>query len=339
MTALDERLTEDLLSFDEAQHGVHTPGIWPSDVRVLTPGRGCRRQLAYRIAGVDPTDEVPRWLTLTALAGTAVHHIVEQARRAAHPDWWLERRVRVPGFDRDGRLDAYETDTHTVDDVKTKSERSFETARDRGRPDPADRDQVLLYGLAVQSLGEPVERCSVSYVNRSTLETHVESWAYDRGEAEAVAMGMFRVLDEVTGADPEEIDRDGRAPHWSPCDTCPFRSRCWDLEPGAALEDVVGARALPEDVAVAAETLLRLRAESRENAAAQDYCKLVLRGHHGAEFEDDEGVRRRVNWGREIEAGAGGKLDSRAARALLEEAGLPVPLMGQSPRLTFPTVR
>ncbi len=339
MTDLDDRLDHDLLAYDEAQHGDHVPGVWPSDVKVLTPGRGCRRQLAYRLAAVEPTDKVPSWLIRAALAGTAVHHVIEQARARAHPTWWLERRVRVPGFDRDGRLDAYEDDTFTVDDVKTKSDRAFETVQDRGWPDDPDRDQVLLYGLAVESLGARVERCSVSYVRRSDLTTHVVSWSYDRQAAEDVAMRMFGVLDRVNVADPEAVPRDGRAPHWSPCDTCPFRSRCWNLQPGDDPAAVVAARATPEEVAVAAETLMKLRKEAAANEEAQRWCRAVTLGHPDSEFTDADGVLRRISVSREVAAGDGGRLDSTKAREILEAAGLPVPLQGVAPRVTFPAVR
>lgn len=339
MIDLSDQLNSDLLAFDEAEHGAHTPGIWPSDVRVLTPGRGCRRQLAYRLADTPPSDKVPDWLILAALAGTATHAVVENARRKAHPTWWLERRVRVPGFDRDGRLDAYMDDLSTVEDIKTKSERGFETACNRGDPDEPDRNQVLLYGLAVETLGAPVKVCSVCYVSRSTLDSHTVTWTYDRREAEDVAMRMFMVLDAVNVPDPEDVDRDGRAPHWSPCDTCPFRSRCWNLDPDADPAAVVAARATPEEVAVAAETLMGLREEDRENKLAQDWCRAVLVGHAEEEFTSSDGVRRRIHWSRDVEAGTGGRLDTKAAREILEAKGLPVPLLGQAPKVTFPAVR
>lgn len=340
MTDLDLRLTADLLAYDEAQHGSHEPGVWPSDVKVLTrPGYGCRRQLAYRLAGTEPSDPIPEWLTLMALAGTAVHEVVERARRAAHPDWWLETRVRVPGFDRDGRLDAYETDTFTVDDIKTKGERAFTRIVEQGHADKPDRDQVLLYGLAVEAMGAKVQRCSVSYVDRASLRTHVESWSYDRGEAERVAAGMFTVIDMAVSTAPEDVPRDGRAPMWSPCDTCPFRSRCWNLSPGEDPSVVFSARALPEEVAAAAETLIVLRREATENDKAQDWCKAVLAGHHGAEFTDGDDVLRRVSWSKPIEPGRGGKADVERMRQILTEMGVPIPTIGSPSRLSFPTVK
>lgn len=339
MIDLADQLTEDLLAYDEAEHAEHKPGIWPSDVRVLTPGRGCRRQLAYRLADTLPSDKVPDWLIRTALAGTATHAVIEKARALSHPTWWLERRVRVPGFDRDGRLDAYMDDTATVDDVKTKGERPFERILDRGDADDPDRNQVLLYGLAVEELGMPVKVCSVTYVSRSTLDSHVVTWTYDRREAEDVAMRMFGVLDAVNVPDPEEVPRDGRAPHWSPCDTCPFRSRCWDLEPGADPAAVVAARATPEEVAIAAETLMGLREEAGQNKDAQDWCRAVLLGHSGEEFTGPDGIRRLIRWSRDIEEGTGGRLDTKTAREILEARGLPVPLLGSSPKVTFPAVR
>lgn len=332
-------LTDDLLAWDEAEHGTHKPGIWPSDVRVLTPGRGCRRQLAYRMAATEPSDPVPEWLTLTALAGTATHYVIEQARRAAHPTWLLEERVQVPGFDHSGRLDAYMDDLSTVDDVKTKGERAYERAVDSGDVAEPDRNQVLLYGLAVEAMGRPVKVCSVTYVNRSTLDSSQVTWTYDRREAEDVAMRMFMVLDAVNVADPEDVDRDGRAPHWSPCDTCPFRSRCWDLEPGDDPARVIADRATPEEVATAAETLIGLRREQGQLREAEDWCKAVLRGHHGETFTDADGIERQIRWSREVREGEGGRLDATKAREILEAANLPVPLLGSSSRVTFPAVR
>lgn len=343
--ALDQQLQRDLYAYEQIEQELRDPAPGPSDVAVLHPPAGCRRRLAYRVQGAEPTDPVPAWLVRSAIMGKAVHLVAAQARRELHPDWLVEEPVTVPGFDRPGQLDAYDPASGTVDDVKSKSDHAYRAVLERGQAAAHERDQVLLYGLALEA-GQPglqvaVKRCSVTYVNRSTGDQFVDSWTYDRAAAEQVALAMYGVLDLVESRPADDIPRDGRNPAWKPCDSCPFRRRCWDLPADATDRDIeltVSTRATPAEVVEAAVTLQQLRAEGRENKAGQDWCKAVLAGHGGARFTDPDGIERTVRWSKSKPAGEGGHIDTEAVRARYELLGEPVPTLGTASRLSFPAV-
>jgi hypothetical protein len=333
---LEGQLWRDLLAMERDYQASRSPEIGPSDVRALHP-KGCERQLAYRVHGTEPSDPEPEWLIRQAVMGTAVHAHIAAARRLAHPHWLVEARVQVPGFDRPGAVDA--CGDGTCDDVKTKSDRGYEAITNRGIPYEADHDQVLLYALGLEDDGVDVRRCSVTYVNRSDGQSQVHSWSYDRGEALLVADRMHGLIDRVDLLDPVDVPRGGQAPEWRPCDSCPFRSLCWNLDDVPEGYTALSYELADAEVADAAEQLRLVRAEGTANKEAQEYLRMQLEGHGGKTFMDSDGITRRIAWSAGKPYGQGGALDQTAARQLLTSYGVEPPTLGVAPRLTFPAVR
>jgi hypothetical protein len=336
-------LWDDLLAADEVERD---PAVGPSDAGVLVPGKRCARQLAYRVQRVEPTDPVPDALARATVLGTLIHEGVARARHRFHPTWLIEVEVDVPGFDRPGRADAVAFDPGpdgeaeaTVDDLKTLSDRVYQRVAEVGVAREQDQRQVELYGLGASAAGLNVARLSVTYLNRSNGDSWADVWSYDPAAAERTALAMHAVIDRTAGTPPEEIERGGRHPDWSPCHDCRWRARCWGTPPGQPAPTLVSERAAPAEVEAAARQMRGLRAERARVQDAIDYCREVLVSHDGAAYEDADGTRRQIRWTAGRPPGEGGALDQAAARALLEYYGETPPTIGTAPRLSFPAVR
>ena len=332
-------LWTDLAAADALEQETRDPRVGPSDARVLVPGKGCQRQLAYRLQQVKPTDPVPEWMLRATILGKLIHDGVARARRLAHPTWMIETLIEVPGFDRAGRVDCIDTDTGTVDDLKTLSDKGFQRITEVGGARDQDRLQVELYALGWAAMGGEPERLSVTYLDRSSGEPWVDVWSYDQRAAERTALAMHAVIDLTATAPPQLIPRGGRHPDWSPCDSCRWRADCWGIEPGRPAPTLVSDRAAPAQVAAAARRMRALRAERARVQDAIDYCREVLVSQHGAVYEDVDGTKRQIRWSAGRPPGEGGPLDQAAARAILEHYGETPPTLGTSPRVSFPAVR
>lgn len=334
LAELERQLWTDLLAMERDYQNSRSPEVGPSDAKALHP-KGCERQLAYRVQRAEPSDPEPEWLIRQAVMGTAIHAHVARARLAAHPHWLVEHAVQVPGFNRKGAVDAY--GDGTGDDLKTKSDRGYDMVVNRGKAYEADRDQVLLYCLGLEhELGETPQRCSVTYLNRSDGASMVDSWTYDHREAVAVADRMHALIDRVELLPADAIPRGGRGPDWRPCDSCPFRRTCWQLEDVPEGYTALSAGLAPEQVADAAEQLRLVRAEQAQLKEAADYLAAQLQGHGGATFTDSEGIVRKINYTKAKPPGEGGQLDSKAVRAHYEALGELPPTLGVTSRLTLP---
>lgn len=333
---LEAQLWRDLLAMERDYQESRSPQIGPSDVRALHKG-GCQRQLGFRVQGVEPSDPEPEWLVRQAVMGTAIHAHVAKARRLAHPHWLVEAAVQVPGFDRPGAVDA--CGDGTADDLKTKSDRGYDAVLNRGRAYDADHDQTDLYALALTEDGHDVRRCSVTYLNRSDGQSWVDSWTFDRDQALRTADKMHGLIDRVELLDPWAIDRGGLSPDWKPCDSCPFRTLCWNLPEVPEGFNAVSAEVATEEVATDAEQLRLLRAEHNAMGEAIDYLRLRLEGHGGKTFVDSDGIERRVAWSAGKPYGSGGHLDSKAVRARYVDLGEEPPTLGIAPRLTTPVAK
>jgi hypothetical protein len=332
-------LWDDLAAADALEQETRDPRVGPSDARVLVPGKGCQRQLAYRVQQVEPTDPVPDWALHAMILGKLIHEGVSRARELAHPTWLIETELQVPGFDRPGRVDAIDVDEGDVNDLKTLSDKQYPRVAEVGVAREEDRGQVELYALAWAALGGEPVRLSVTYLNRSSGADWTDSWTYDQAAAERTALAMYAVIDLTASTPPEEIPRGGRHPDWSPCDSCRWRARCWGIEPGQSAPTLVSDRAAPAEVEAAARQMRALRAERARVQDAIDYCREVLVSHDGASFEDADGTTRRIRWSAGRPPGEGGALDQAAARAILEHYGETPPTLGTSPRVSFPAVR
>lgn len=314
------------------------PGVTVSDV-----GR-CRRQVSYRETGTEAdADYVDD--KLAAILGTAIHKVVAEARRRRHPSWLVEERVNVPGLPRQGVLDAYDDERRRVDDLKTKSGRAMERMLARGRAEDNDRDQANVYALAVEDeLGLPVELVTITYLNREGVgdddaseRLWTDEWTYDRAEALDALAKLHAVQDGLDAG--ELLPRDGRNPDAWPCNRCPFRRRCWDLEKVPAGYTALSWQAAPEEVQAAARELVVVKARLAQLQEREDELRATVVGHGGETFEDAEGQVRRIAWTRGSPPGTGGRLDSKAARRDYARWGEDPPTLGTSPRLTTPVVK
>lgn len=330
---LDRQLWDDLLAVERDYQNSRSREVGPSDARALFKG-GCERRLAYQVQGVEPTDEEPETLLRSAILGSAVHAWIAEVRKQRHPDWLVETQVQVPGFERPGAVDAF--GDGTVDDVKTKSHRGFDMITELGKATEADQAQAMLYALGLTLDGHDVQRCSVTYVSRSNGDTLVDSWTYDHAEALALADRMHALIDRVQMLPPEAIARGGQSPEWRPCDGCPFRTECWQLDQVPEGYTALSYDLAPEEVAEAAEQLRLLRAEQAAVKEAIDFLQQQLQGHGDTTFTDSDGVVRRIAFSRAKPPGEGGALDSKAVRAHYAALGEEPPTLGVSPRLTLP---
>lgn len=319
----------------EAAHP-HPAGIGPSDIGE------CPRRVFYRVTGTPQDREEAAILRATAWLGAAVHQAIAEARKHAHPTWLVEQPVTVPGMERPGTCDAYMDDLRNVDDVKTKSGRGFDAILGRGKAYDSDVEQTELYALGLEDAGHEVATCSVTYVDRNGYQREgehgvfVDSWSYDRKRA-LRAVGRLNALQDAVDDGVVPARAGGGPGTGRPCDSCPWIKTCWNLDKVPEGYTAQSAFLAPAEVAEAAAQLHALRQEASEIDKAQDYLKLQLQGHGGAVFTDHEGIQRRVSYSKG--SSTGGALAQKEAAKLLEQAGLPVPRLGTSPRLTLPAVK
>lgn len=360
-------LARDLLALDASERRDQTGrGISPSDVGALFPG-GCKRQLAYREQGAVPTDPLPPEMVLASLVGTSVHDVVSRARTLA--GWPIvEHFVQLPGLDRRGRLDGYRDGR--VDDLKTKSSRGLRALLDRGKAYDGDQAQAELYAYALETVGtlgtapdasdeeiarwsfiegtwshhdeprppQPVETVSVTYVSRDNpADSFTDSWTYERKRARRHLVKLAGLTDRVRQVPPERIERGGLRPDRRPCEGCPFRTRCWELTDVLPDGETPVTRSIRDEEAERlAADLVKLRAAEKEAKEGIEYVRAALANRNGMEFEDAEGIRRRVHWTKS--KSEGGQLDQIAAAQIITEMGMVPPRLGTVSQLRTPAV-
>lgn len=307
--------------------------IGPSDAKVLVPGRGCVRQLAYRVQGYEPTDPVPPELVQAAALGKAIHGLIAAARRSSGQWTAVQEPLEVPGFRRPGEPDAYSLERAHLDDVKTVSDRVYAAVLEAGKRRDEDARQLEVYGSALEMRRQAPAVLSATYVRRSDGATWVDSWSYDPDEAGRSHLRLLEVVRAVSGRKPIEFGRVARSPADRPCDSCVFRTRCWGSLTTARTEPAPPPVA-PVDVQEAAR---RYHAAVEVKRAAEDVLsdlRPVLLAHAGQTFTDDEGQERRIK----VTPGHahGGAMDQRRVRDALERWGEPVPTLGTADRLSLP---
>lgn len=322
---------------EKVRTGDKVAGITPSDL-----GR-CRRAVMYR---ETETARDEGWTEdrLAAIVGSALHNLVADARRARHPEWWVEQRLAIPGLPRKGRLDAYDSDRKRVDDVKTKSGRAMDRLLGRGRADDGDKAQADVYALAAENAGADVRTVTITYLNREAVgdddaseRVWVDEWSYSRADSLEALARLHAVQDALD--DGVELPRDERGPGSWACDHCAWLARCWELSEVPAGHTAQSWRAAPEEVAEAARRLVVVRAKLAELRDAEDALRPVLVGHRGVTFTDADGAPRVLKWSRGSGPDEGGQLDSKRVRARYAELGEEPPTLGTAPRLTLPVVR
>lgn len=226
ITAEDVRAL--IVAQDEARPRSRQRRVGPSDLS--TP---CRRQLGYKVLGVEPA--VASGVNLYAFVGTGVHAQMEAVcaadnARLGRQRWLTEHRVSVPLGDGlpelTGSLDAYDADTFTIIDWKT---------RGANRPSAATRakhrTQANIYGLGAVLSGLRVDNVAICYIPRNgTLEDiEVDVAAWDDADADA-ALALLSQLHTVAPLGAGAV-----LPSLPTADDCRF-CRWW--QPGAERLDV-----------------------------------------------------------------------------------------------------
>lgn len=186
----------------------------------------CRRRTGYKMAGVQPVNEVG---SVQAVMGSAIHDMVADVLRSiAKPGDLVEHEVNYAGIL--GHLDRYESDTQTVVDTKTTSARWLEHIKLHG-PEHSHLWQVSCYGAALIAEGIPVKRVRIEYLARDTGEEYV--WPNPEGrplnpQDVKDALNWLRVVrDSELSMLPRDYDPDSVY-----CRGCPFGGLdggiCWE---------------------------------------------------------------------------------------------------------------
>lgn len=247
--ALERAVARAFVSANRAGQAARKGDPWALSMSGLG---GCRREAAYRLAGVEPTDPglARDGEARQAMIGTWIHAglLPEFENVLAHADIELpvELRAEVARAGEDpveltvpGTTDCY---SHVMGggalDLKTIY------AHGLGRIDHdgvkyAHRWQVRGYALALRQLGLPVAWTAWFYLDRSSGEVLVVVEPF--GEEEEAE--TLEYIDRLWGlaAVPDRAPRSERGPGLSVvCDGCAWLRQCWgpDAKPGdsAALQ-------------------------------------------------------------------------------------------------------
>jgi hypothetical protein len=233
----------DLLVGYEADHQRERP----TDGGLTASGMNhpCRRQQAYGLQGVEPSDDIEP--VTAATVGTMLHAEYARIWQELDSHAIVERRGEhgQPDVIRE-RIDGL----WQVRDFKTKNGRGFQAWVDAGGPDPDVWDQLRIYaydaGLADDSL------LIVDALDRDTgrTATFVESYLVLDGER--ALDDLHEIEDELLSNPPELIptERTGDGDYF--CDRCPWGTLC------------LGGRDTPPQV-------VRDWDETEVTAAASDY--------------------------------------------------------------------
>lgn len=248
---------------------------------------GCRRESAYRIAGLEPDPQYVHVMNedeaRAAMVGTWIHDGLLPDLAALLAGGEHEKRVElvVPIGDTvdgvtpltkvDGSTDCYTRAAGGgVIDLKTVGAYKLGDIDVYG-PRDRHRTQVRGYAAALVQMGVPVAWTAWVYLDRGdgSVKTVVEPF----GQEEYVSV-LRRVQHLVQLAqDPDYAPRDERGPGLSwVCDGCPFLRRCWGegAEPGSSRAIAVHDDA---DIAYAGEQVVELRAKATVLEKQIDFFK------------------------------------------------------------------
>lgn len=287
LAAADREVMDDIV---EALNAAYVPS-GNSGPRVSDVG-SCRRAVWYREAPPDGfVSDAPQYQRQAAL-GSIIHEKAATVRAERYPWRRYEFEVPVPGLDKRARVDEYDPILGEVTDDKTAGVRRWDMVGDEG-PAESAWAQCLLYGLAIDELGWPVQSVRIIVINRDTgAEEHFRR-AYDP----AVARGVLDDLVELAtmldlGVVPP---RDGRGPgvDWQ-CRSCFARSHCWNIEAAADTGrtpesyTLLGDEPADETIVWAAERLLAARARLKDAKAEEETARELMQGVAPGSYGDIE---------------------------------------------------
>lgn len=189
----------------------------------------CRRQTAFGLQDVTPTDRPP---TVTAATvGTMLHEVVAarwlawaDERGYAPGEFTVEERVTVPGMPRDGTTDVVDRRLKLVRDLKTVNRFRFDAWLNAGGPPDSVWQQVGIYALGVGA--DPSWALVVDALCRETGRTYTYVADFDRDAATA-AVERIATLDATLRSVPVmDVPADGKGRDTFPCDRCPWATLC-----------------------------------------------------------------------------------------------------------------
>ncbi len=250
----------------------------------------CRRSVWYRESPPDGfTPDPPKYLRQAAL-GTLIHEKAAEVRAQRYPWRRYEFEVTIPGLDKKGRVDEYDPILGEVTDDKTAGSRKWDKVGEDG---PADEawDQGLLYGLALEEMGLPIQSVRVIVINRDNgMEEHFRR-PYDPAAARQVLDDLIELATMLDlGVVPP---RDGTGPgtDWQ-CRSCFALSHCWNTDAAAAAGrlpesfTLLGQEPSDETIVWAAERLMAARRAAKAAKAEEDAAKDLMEGVEPGEYGD-----------------------------------------------------
>lgn len=254
------------------------PGGWatgPSDYL------RCRRQIQYREkppAGVEPVHKP----NLEATLGSMYAEMLRQARSGRYPWRLYEHEVRVPGLDRPGRLDEYDTITRRLRDWKTTGHYKWEQIGVDGA-DPAHKGQLDIYAYGLEEAGFRVDVAELEYVNRAFGEVERFEHRYRRDDAETALDWLYGVNAALDmGVD---LPRDRRGPSTDEmCRLCPFVEHCWNVAAAEAAGrspesyTILGPDPTAEQIEWAARRTLDFKRDLNAAKTAYEEARYLLTG-------------------------------------------------------------
>lgn len=303
----------------QQQNARESNAVGPSD-----SGR-CIRQIGYRISGapLEPLDDDSR---NDALIGTLIHKGITDAISSLYDPTVRasEVRVHIPGL-RDGAADDVWWEQRTIIDYKTKSARAFEWLGNRlwlDAVDEKEKAQVDVYAYALNGAhgAGTIRTCRLAYICRDTGETREIEWEYVPADGERAWRALRTMHETVTSVDVETLPREGAGIGLGfPCDWCPFRARCWQIDTVPAPRGAVSQFTPDEAVASLVADYIVLGAEATK---ATQRRKEVREQLVGIEYEDADFTLRWTG-GKETEVV---EVDDEALLTAAVRAGVKVPM-------------
>jgi hypothetical protein len=291
---------------------------------------GCRRQAAFKVLGVEPTNPHQERTdkhadSREAMIGTMIHETVLPQIQAMS----MTAEIEVPVIlrfdelpDIPGSSDLIDKSEHLILDLKTTSGRGADFVRSRG-PSKKHLWQTHGYATAAIQAGITITNIALVYIDRSDGQVvHVHHQAYDPDIVTDIE-AWWREVNSV--ADPFDLPRDEKGPGLSKaCDWCEWLTGCWG--PDAVMGEKGAQKNILEEVPPSQrrdeiEEYLRKykeasdaeRAAKEEKAFAREVLAGAAPGRYGSMI---------LSWG---QPSVYEQLDAKAAEEALVAAGLPVP--------------
>lgn len=299
--ARDHGFRETMTAYEELDRGKRRKkragevSVRPSDLR------SCRRAIWYRETPPEgyepaPTEKRQAWM------GTLIHDAFEQRRAALYPWRMFETGLRIPGSDRDYRLDEYDPITGVLTEIKTAGDWKWDQVGQFG-PDEKWLDQVMLYAYLLIRLGYPVEQIVLLVLQREGGLSEPFVYAYDEARALAALKWITDVaMDIELGFEPPR-DEPGPSTSKMCAELCPARRHCWQMDDAEALgrspENLVILGLHPDDETVAEhveslvatrEQRLAIEREERALRALVDGVELKEYGEFTHETKSTSGT-------------------------------------------------